>query len=335
MKSNYIIRRLNSPFDDSGIFVRNVYMKKALLFDCGRLGNIDNSEINDISHVFISHTHIDHFSGFDRFLRTALLSGNTITFFGPEGFINNVKGKLASYTWNLIYDYDITFKAIELSFHGMKGAEFSAKNGFKEEHFTVTQNHLILNDDFSLEYDFFDHGIISVGYRVKEPKRISINKNKMEEYGFKNGPWIKLLKEALLDNDSSNNMINVDTYSGIKQYYLNELAEKIAEYPKCQDITYITDIAPSFLNYQKAVKLAKNSHILLIESVFMNNDIIHAIEKNHLSIGVSKAVYKYSNSEYVSFGHFAPKYDRMREIFFQELYSDLDMEKIIKLELNR
>ena len=68
MKSNYYIRRVNSPFDDSGIFVRNVYMKKAVLFDCGRLGNIDNSELNDISYIFISHTHVDHFSGFDRFL---------------------------------------------------------------------------------------------------------------------------------------------------------------------------------------------------------------------------------------------------------------------------
>lgn len=334
MKSNYTIRRLNSPFDDSGIFVRNVYMKKALLFDCGRLGNIDNSEINDISHVFISHTHIDHFSGFDRFLRTALLSGNTFTFFGPEGFINNIKGKLASYTWNLIYDYDITFAAIELSEKGMKGAEFAAKNGFKEESFTVNNSHLILNDDFSLEYEFFDHGITSVGYRVKEPKRISINKDKMEEYGFKKGPWVKLLKEALLNNNS-NDIINVDTAAGIKQYYLNELSEKLAEYPLCQDITYITDIAPSFSNYKKAVKLAKDSHILLIESVFMNNDVIHAIEKKHLSIGVSKAVYKNSNSNYVSFGHFAPKYDRMRDVFFQELYADLDMDKIIKLELNR
>ena len=67
----------------------------------------------------------------------------------------------------------------------------------------------------------------------------------------------------------------------------------------------------------------------------MTNDIIHAIEKKHLSIGVSKAVYKNSNSDFVSFGHFAPKYDRMRDVFFQELYADLDMNKIIKLELNR
>lgn len=334
MKSNYTIRRLNSPFDDSGIFVRNVYMKKAVLFDCGRLGNIDNSEINDISYVFVSHTHIDHFCGFDRFLRTALLSGNTITFFGPAGFIDNVKGKLASYTWNLIYDYDVTFIAIELSEQGRFGAKFSAKNGFKEERFVVTSDELKLNDGFSLEYEFFDHSITSIGYRIVEPKRISVNKEKMQEYGFKNGPWVKLLKEALLNN-SRNDVLNIDTYSGIKQHYIFDIADKIIEYPVTQDITYITDIASDFSNYKKAIRFAKDSYILLIEAVFMNNDVIHAIEKKHLSVGVSKAIYKNSNSNYVSFGHFAPKYDRMRDEFFRELYYDLNMNKIIKLELNR
>ena len=52
---------------------------------------------------------------------------------GPAGFINNVKGKLAGYTWNLIYDYDVTFIAVELTEKGIKGAEFAAKNGFNEE----------------------------------------------------------------------------------------------------------------------------------------------------------------------------------------------------------
>ncbi|HIZ89617.1 MAG: ribonuclease Z [Mucispirillum sp.] len=334
MKSNYILRRVNSPFDDSGIFVRNVYMKKAVLFDCGRLGNIDNSELNDISHVFISHTHIDHFNGFDRFLRTALLSGNTITFFGPAGFINNVKGKLAGYTWNLIYDYDVTFIAVELTEKGIKGAEFAAKNGFKEEKLTLDRNILNINDGFSIDYDFLYHGINSIGYRLKEPKRISINKEKMEEYGFVKGPWIRILKDAILA-ERSNDIINVETKNGVQKFYLNDIASKLAEYPESQDITYITDTAPTFENYKKAVKLAKNSHILLIEAVFMNNDIIHAVEKKHLSIGLSKAVYKYSNSYYVSFGHFAPKYDRVRDVFFQELYDDLDMDRIIKMELHR
>ena len=74
---------------------------------------------------------------------------------------------------------------------------------------------------------------------------------------------------------------------------------------------------------------------ILIESVFMNNDILHAMEKNHLSIGLSKQIFKESNSKLVSFGHFAPKYDKVRDIFFNELYKDLDMKKIVKNELNR
>lgn len=333
MKSNYYIRRVNSPFDDSGIFVRNVYMKKAVLFDCGRLGNIDNSELNDISYIFISHTHVDHFSGFDRFLRTSLLSGNTFTFFGPKGFINNVYGKLSSYTWNLIYDYDIVFRAIELRLDGIIGAEFSSKNGFVKEDYNVN-NAVSLDDGFTIEYDFFDHGIPSIGYRLKEPKRISMNKEKMSKYGLKQGVWIKILKDIILSNNG-NDLLEVDTINGKKNYYTDELKNMVVEYPIPQDITYITDIAPTFNNYKKAISLARDSFVLLIESVFMNNDILHAMEKNHLSIGLSKQIFKESNSKLVSFGHFAPKYDKVRDIFFNELYKDLDMKKIVKNELNR
>lgn len=332
MKSNYYIRRVNSPFDDSGVFVRNVYMKKAVLFDCGRLGNIENSELNDISYVFISHTHIDHFNGFDRFLRTSLLSGNTFTFFGPDGFINNVKGKLSSYTWNLIRDYDVIFKAVELGRKGIRAALFSAKNGFEEEVCSIDK--IVLDDGFLLQYEFFDHGITSIGYRLKEPERISFNKDKMAKYGLKHGIWAKDLKEAVV-NKSDNDLLEVDTVSGKKKYYINELKDMVVEYPAAQDITYITDIAPSYENYKKAVALAKNSFLLLIEAVFMGNDIIHSIEKNHLSIGLAKEIYRQSDSEYVSFGHFAPKYDRCRDIFFKELYDDLDLSRLVKNELIR
>lgn len=334
MKSNYILRRVNSPFDDSGVFARNIYMKKAVLFDCGRLSNVDNSELNDIAHIFVTHTHIDHFNGFDRFLRTSLLSGNTFTFYGPSGFIRNVEGRLASYTWNLIKDYNIVFKVVELTKKGNFGALFAAQNGFKKEEITIANN-IELEDGFSLEYEFFDHGITSLGYRLKEPLRISINKEKMEEYGFQSGSWLKVLKDYLLNNNSNNEKIDVATKDGVKSFYVKEMASLIAEYPEPQDITYITDIAPSYDNYKKAVKLSYNSYLLLIEAVFMNNDISHSIEKKHLSIGVSKLIYNESKSKYVSFGHFAPKYDRMKDIFFNELYKDINKSNIIKNEIVR
>lgn len=335
MKSNYYIRRINSPFDDSSVFVRNVYMKKAVLFDCGRLGNIENSEIADVTTVFISHTHIDHFIGFDRFLRGSLLSNNVVKIFGPRGIINNVKGKLSGYTWNLIQDYELSFHVFELTDDGIYSSLFSSKNFFNEERLGRYEEKLMLDDDFSVEYDFFDHGIPSVGYRLKEPVRISINKDKMKAEKILSGQWIKDFKNIVLCNDKSNNEILVDTVDGQKKYYINELTEKIVEFPKPQDITYITDIAPSYENYKKAVKLSYESFLLIIEAVFLQQDIEHADAKKHLNINLSKGIFKESLSEYVSFGHFAPKYDRQREEFFKELYAGINISKIIKNELIR
>lgn len=336
MKSNYSVKRVNSPFDDNGVFVRNVYMKNAVLFDCGKLGNMSVSDLSDISSVFVTHTHIDHFCGFDRFLRSCLLSDTTIKFFGPSGFIDNIKGKIAGYNWNLIRDYNVSFLVTELSeYGGRKSSLFSAKNGFQEEQIAACGGDILLDDGFSLEYDFFYHGISSIGYRLKEPARISINKDKMREIGVREGKWIKIFKEELLKGADDNAEIEVDISGGVKKFPIKELAEIIAEYPPAQDITYITDIAPTLHNCEKAVRLADKSHILFIESVFMKNDINHAINKNHLTTELAKLIFRKSGSDYVSFGHFAPRYDRMRDVFFDELYKDMDMKRVIKNKLVR
>ena len=64
--------------------VEFLYQQRALQFDLGDLSSITNSELLKISHVFISHTHIDHFIGFDRLLRTVFGRAKTLTIFGPE-----------------------------------------------------------------------------------------------------------------------------------------------------------------------------------------------------------------------------------------------------------
>ena len=95
---NFTINQLNSPFDDSAFFVRNIYHRKALLFDCGRLGGLTHSEILSLSDIFVSHTHMDHFIGFDRILRGSLKADKELRLFGPPGFITNVDGKFRGYT---------------------------------------------------------------------------------------------------------------------------------------------------------------------------------------------------------------------------------------------
>ncbi len=323
MKFNFTLRPLNSAFDDSAFFMRNVYKKRAMLFDCGKLGNLDNQELLDISDVFITHTHLDHFIGFDRFLRGCLNSDNTIRFYGPKGFISNMAGKLSGYNWNLITDYNIKLIAIELDELGNKAAIFSAKNSFKQEDMEAPQGDINIDDKFMLKYEFFDHSITSIGYRVKEPINISVNKDKLSLNGLKSGAWIKDLKISLENNIDKNSCIKVLSNDGEVEKTIKELEEKIIEYKPSQDVTYITDIAPSYDNYKKAIAFAKNSTLLLIEAVFMKNDVLHAQAKNHLTVDLAKDIFFRSESKKVRFHHFAPRYDRMRDIFFKDLNKDI------------
>jgi ribonuclease Z len=85
-----------------------------MLFDLGRLDRLSVREILKLSDVFVSHTHIDHFIGFDHLLSSALHREQDLQLFGPNGFMENVRGKLAGYAWNLIRDYPFTLVVHEV-----------------------------------------------------------------------------------------------------------------------------------------------------------------------------------------------------------------------------
>ncbi len=323
MKLNYEIKQLNSGFSDNAFFIRNIRYKSALLLDCGKLGGLDNSSILDISNVFVSHTHIDHFNGFDRLLRSSINSDNTLRFFGGDGFTKNVAGKLAGYTWNLIRDYSLVIEAIELTDKGNKRTVFAAKNEFQPEVMPNLPDIIELGDGFTLKYCPFDHGITSMGYRICEPTFISVKKDEFASLGFIGGAWVKELKAHLEGQSPLETNIKTDTKDGSKNIAIGTLQDMFIEYKKPQDITYITDIAPTHENIEKAIDFSSNSSILVIEAVFSESDIEHAMSKKHLAIPHAKDIFINSNTDYVRFCHFAPRYELTKQEFLSELYDGI------------
>ena len=78
---------VNDPFGDPALYVQLVFEHRALLFDMGDLSQLSPRQLLRISNVFISHRHMDHFAGFDQFLRFALGREMTGKFYGPLGLI--------------------------------------------------------------------------------------------------------------------------------------------------------------------------------------------------------------------------------------------------------
>ncbi|MDH4081456.1 MAG: hypothetical protein OEU68_16750, partial [Nitrospira sp.] len=103
--SSYLV---NDVFGDPGLYVEVRWSRRALLFDLGHNDGLGPTRLLKAGEIFISHTHMDHFIGFDTLLRVALGRGKTLTLFGPPGLIDNVQGKLRGYTWNLVDGYPLT-----------------------------------------------------------------------------------------------------------------------------------------------------------------------------------------------------------------------------------
>src|SRR3982751_4096719 len=133
MAERFAPRLVNGPFDDSVLYIAFHYERRAILFDLGQLERLSVREILKISDVFVSHTHIDHFIGFDHLLRCSLNRENVLRLFGPKGFIANVQGKLAGYTWNLIKDYPLALAVHELDGPTIRKVEFHAAHEFAIE----------------------------------------------------------------------------------------------------------------------------------------------------------------------------------------------------------
>jgi len=93
MRPRFHPRLINPPLSDPGLFVPFLYEKRALLFDLGDLHGLTPRDLLKVSHVFVTHTHVDHFIGFDQLLRLLLGRDKELHLFGPPDFFDRVEGK--------------------------------------------------------------------------------------------------------------------------------------------------------------------------------------------------------------------------------------------------
>ena len=328
MKSSVHPRLINSPWDDPGLFMAFPYERRAILFDLGDLGNLTARDLLKITHVFVTHAHMDHFAGFDQLLRISLGREKEIEFFGPAEFFERVQGKLAGYTWNLVEEYHYQLKLCVTEVHAdrMVRKRYKCQDRFRPESEVKVRpfSGLLLKEpSFRVEAAVLDHRIPCLGLSFVESFSVNILKERLRELELPVGSWLTRFKKALYAGENPESAFVVTWEEGgtivrEKPFALGELARNIATISPGRKISYITDIVGSAENLEKAVELATGADHLFIEAGFLEKDRDAARRKYHLTSREAGLVARRAGVKQFTLFHFSPRYNGQEEEILKE-----------------
>ncbi len=326
MRSLFHPRLINGPFDDPGLFIPFFFEKRAVIFDLGDIYSLSAKDLLKISHVFISHTHMDHFVGFDRLLRLFLGRGKKLYMYGPKGFLKNVEGKLAGYSWNLVENFNNPFSLHITEVHAEQLIirEYQCKNKFTASGKAVKQSfNGILFKEPALTFSsvVLNHKIPCLGFTIKERFHVNIIKERLINLGLEIGSWLREFKQALFNHQEPDSKFEVKLgRENIrkKEFILGDLTNQIAIITPGQKITYITDMLYCKPNIEKAVEFAKDADHLFIEAAFLEKDKDIAEKKFHLTARNAGTIAGMAGVKQFTLFHFSPRYSGMEDLFKKE-----------------
>ncbi len=304
MKPSFHARHLNSPFEDPAVYVRLLREGRALMFDLGWTSALSVRDILKTTDIFVSHTHVDHFIGFDNILRVSLKRETPLRLYGPEGFTDCVEGKLKGYTWNLTGEYPLAIHVSEVSESSVRKTVFRAETSFRrEDSGTAPFDGVLLSDSFfNVSAAVLDHRIPCLAFSLQEDYHINIDKDKLRRLNLPVGPWLRELKAAIRENRTG----AVFTIGG-KDYTFGELRDT-AGITRGQKISYVVDVLGSRQNTEKIIRLVKGSDILYIESYFLDRDRDRARERRHLTAREAGRIAREAGVARLEAIHFSPRY---------------------------
>ena len=325
MRPSFAPRLINkSPFDDPGVLITFAFQKRAILFDLGDVRALSSRDLLKVSHVFVTHAHMDHFLGFDHLVRILLGRDKDLHVYGPAGFIQKVAARLSGYTWNLVENYENRFciTATEVRESSLRSQTFLCQDGFAARE-PVEESGFdgVLLDEpgFRVRARILDHKVPCLGLALEEKFHVNVMADKLEAMGLSTGPWLSRLKEALYAGDAPDTELSVPLPDGGRRLFtLGDLAARITIKTLGQKIAYITDAAYHGENEARILDLAKDADVLFIEAAFSHEDRLTAAEKSHLTALQAGALARAAGARQIVLLHFSPRYTDREQLLIQE-----------------
>lgn len=307
---------VNGRSGDPALYVETLFEKRAILFDLGDIAALPARKILRIEQVFVSHTHIDHFVGFDRLLRLHVGREKQISLCGPTGFIDHVAHKLRGYLWNLAESYacDLVLMATEIDAAlATRTVRFRLKTAFAAKELgrgRLADGVVHGEPTFHVSTAVLDHGTPVLGFALEEAAHINVWKNRLAERQLPVGPWLAALKRAVVEARPDDFPITIAAArdgSDARKIPLGELRDLVTVTPG-QKVAYVTDVADTPRNRDSIVALARGADLLFIEAAFAKEDAAQAAARAHLTTTAAGEIARAAGAKRVEPFHFSARY---------------------------
>ena len=319
---------VNDPFGDPGLYVEVRWSRRSILFDLGDNVALSPTSLLRAEDIFISHTHMDHFIGFDRLIRVALGRGKQLRLYGPPGLIENVTGKLRGYTWNLVDGYPLIIEVREFHPDHIRPAFFHAKEAFTpQKHPPIPADQrgvfpMLTEPNLTVRAVALNHRIPSFGFVLEEPFHININKERLHAARLPVGSWLKNVKQHLWDGQPDSFRFTATLYfehrKEEREFQLGEIRERFTTITRGQKIAYVVDCRYDEENQDKIVQLAHNADTFFCEAPFLEQDSQKARDRYHLTAMQAGILARKADVRELIVFHFSPRYTGLAERIRQE-----------------
>jgi ribonuclease Z len=322
-------RLVNDPFSDPGVYLDFRYGRRAILFDLGDVSALSPRELLRVSHVFVSHTHVDHMAGFDRLFRLCLHRPFPLILIGPPGFAAQVEHRIRGFTWNLLDENSVDFCLRAMDYDGKnltEAAVFHAREAFARKEFdppVFPQGVAWMEDEFRIEAVALDHGIPSLAFALREVLQVNVWRGVLTDLDLPPGPWLNEAKRAVRLSLPDDHPVDVPGKPSIR---LGDLKGRALRIARGQAIVYVTDAAPHPENRAKILQLARAADQLFIEAVFLERDRPLALASLHLTAWEAGSIAREAGVRFITPFHHSARYlsepDVLREEVFESFRVD-------------
>jgi ribonuclease Z len=310
---------VNGRFGDPALYVETLHQRGALLFDLGDLAPLSARDLLRVTHVFVTHMHMDHFIGFDALLRVSVGREKRLEMVGPAGFTERVHHKLQAYEWDLAHRYeaDLVFEVTELRGPGRaRRARFRFKNGFRlEDQGEAAIGPVASAPGFEVTAAILEHHGPCLGFAVSERAHVNVWKNRLAERGLPTGQWLQALKQAVVEGRPGDHPIPLPEGGSAALAALSDLVT----ITHGQKIAYVTDVADTPGNRFAIAELARGADSLFIEARFAAADAAQARDRAHLTTTAAGEIARAAGVRKAEPFHFSPRYEGEEERMLREV----------------